>query len=329
MYYRSKFLLMSKIVDWDRHIGRRLKLRDLHVFFVVAQCGSMAKAASQLGVTQPAVSQVIADLEHVMGVTLLDRSPQGVEPTLYGQTLLKGGAVAFDGLKQTIREIEFQADPTSGEVKIGCPEAVAVLLPPVIARLTQRHPNIVVHTVDVAAPTLDLPQVRDRRVDLAIVRLAGPPSGLPLGDDLSVEVLFSDETLVVAGKDSRWASRRKIDIAELASEPWILPPPETLNSMVVMDAFKVAGAGPPKINLVTFSVQLRINLLADGPYISVLPRSMIRLYGFRLPIRVLPIKLPEREWPVAMVTLKNRTLNPVAKLFIEQLRKEIKQMAGH
>ncbi len=95
---------MAKIVDWDSHIGRRLKLRDLHVFFSVVQLGSMAKAAAHFRVTQPAVSQVIADLEYALGVKLLDRSPRGVEPTVYGRSLLKGGAAAFDDLKQTIKE---------------------------------------------------------------------------------------------------------------------------------------------------------------------------------------------------------------------------------
>src|SRR5215469_13408486 len=190
---------MSKIVNWDHHIGRRLKLRDLHVFFTVVECGSIAKAASRLRVSGPAVSQVIADLEHVVGVSLLERSQQGVQPTAYGHALLKGGIAAFDELKQSIREIEFLADPTAGEVKVGCPEAIAVLLPPIIQRLIQRHPRIVIHTSDVSAPTLDLPQLRDRSLDLAVVRVAGPPSRHPFGDDLSVEVLFSDETLIVAG----------------------------------------------------------------------------------------------------------------------------------
>jgi len=97
---------MARVADLDSHIGRRLRLRDLHVFFTVVQSGSMAKAANQLRVTQPAVSQVIAALEHALGVTLLDRGPQGVEPTIYGRALLKGGAVAFDDLKQTIKEID-------------------------------------------------------------------------------------------------------------------------------------------------------------------------------------------------------------------------------
>jgi DNA-binding transcriptional LysR family regulator len=70
-------------------IGRRLRFRDLQVFFTVVQCGSMARAAVELGITQPAVSGVVADLEHAFGVRLFDRSNQGVEPTVYGRALLK------------------------------------------------------------------------------------------------------------------------------------------------------------------------------------------------------------------------------------------------
>src|SRR5690349_2853210 len=113
---------MAKIVDWDRHIGRRLRLRDLHVFFVVVQTGSLAKAAAQLNVSQPAVSQLIADMEHALRAKLFDRSSRGVMLTAYGRVLLKRGRAAFDELKQGISEIEFLSEPESGEVKFGCPE---------------------------------------------------------------------------------------------------------------------------------------------------------------------------------------------------------------
>src|SRR5215472_14825010 len=98
---------MSRRIDWEGQIGRQLRLRDLHAFFTVVQCRSMAKAAVQLGVSQPAVSKVVADLEHALGVRLFDRSPQGVEPTAFGRALLRRSLVAFDELKQSIRDIEF------------------------------------------------------------------------------------------------------------------------------------------------------------------------------------------------------------------------------
>ena len=78
--------------DSDSHIGRRVKLRDLQIMFSVAELGSMAKAASHLSITQPSVSQAIADLEDAAGVRLFDRTTQGVALTIYGEVLLKSGS---------------------------------------------------------------------------------------------------------------------------------------------------------------------------------------------------------------------------------------------
>src|SRR6266700_6586401 len=146
---------MLRKIDWEGQIGRRLSLRDLHVFFTVVQRGSMAKAAAQLGVSTPTVSEVIADLENGVGVQLLDRSPQGVEPTRYGHALLKRSLAAFDELKQGIRDIEFLSDPTTGELRIGCSESIAAILPPFIRRFSQEFPRVVVHVDNVVpAPFL-------------------------------------------------------------------------------------------------------------------------------------------------------------------------------
>ncbi len=107
---------------WHSRIGRRLKLRDLHILSTVVECGSMAKGARQLGMSQPAVSESIASLEDALRVRLLDRSPKGVEATIYAHALLERGHVVFDELKQGIRDIEFLADRSVGEVRIGSPE---------------------------------------------------------------------------------------------------------------------------------------------------------------------------------------------------------------
>src|SRR6202790_535795 len=92
-------------------IGRRMKLQDLHVLMTVVQAGSMGKAAERLNTVQPAISRAIAELEHTLGVRLLDRHRQGVEPTEYGRALLKCGAAVFDELRQGVKNIEFLTDP--------------------------------------------------------------------------------------------------------------------------------------------------------------------------------------------------------------------------
>jgi DNA-binding transcriptional LysR family regulator len=150
---------MPKTISQGR-VSRRLRFRDLEVFFAVVQRGSMAKAAAELGVTQPAVSEVIAELEHTFGVRLFDRNPQGVVPTIYARALHKRGLAAFDELKQGIRDIEFLADPTKGEVRIGCPDSIAgAILAPMVQKFCRDCPGIALTIDPVPTPTLELPEL--------------------------------------------------------------------------------------------------------------------------------------------------------------------------
>ncbi len=311
---------MSRPLDTHDVVGRRLKLRDLHVFLMVVEHGSMAKAAAQLRVTQPAVSQVILDLEAALGIKLLDRGPRGTEPTDFGRALAKGGLVAFDNLRQTIKEIAFLANPTVGDVRIGCPETVAAILHPTIEQLARDRPGLVVHVIDVVAPTLDVPALLGREIDIALLRITQLPKAIKVNDELQVEVLFNDEICVVAARGSAFARKRKIAIRDLVDATWVLPPRGSLNRTVVIDAFQSAGLAEPRMIAETFSMQLRTNLLASGHCLTVLPRSVMRLQGDDSPLVVLPVELPQRDWPVVMVTLKNRTLNPVAEVFMKAVR---------
>ena len=178
MFYRYNRPDMIKRIDWESQIGRQLRLRDLHAFFAVVRCRSMAKAAAQLGVSQPAVSKVIADLEHALGVRLFDRSPQGVEPTVFGAALLKRGTAAFDELKQGIRDIEFLADPTTGEVRIGCPGNISsTLMLRIVQQFMQKYPRVLLH-VDAVQNPQDLPGLHERKYDLLPDELA--PTRAPL-----------------------------------------------------------------------------------------------------------------------------------------------------
>ena len=106
-------------------IERRLKLHDLRVLMSVVEGGSMSKAAERLATSQPAVSRAIADLEYSLGVRLLDRSPQGIEPTPYGRALIKRVAAVFDELRLGVKDLEFLADPTAGEVRVAAPIALS------------------------------------------------------------------------------------------------------------------------------------------------------------------------------------------------------------
>lgn len=317
---------MLRKIDWESQIGRRLRLRDLHVFHAVVQHRSMAKAAAQLGVSQPAVSEVIADLEHALGVRVLDRSPRGVEPTIYGDALLKRSIAVFDELKQSVRDIEFLADPTTGEIKIACPLAIAfTVIPHVIDRFAEKHPRVVLHLDEVASASAarNFPELRDRKYDLVLAR----GSSLQVeerADDLNIDLLFEDQLVITAGPHSKWARRRKIDLAELADEPWIMQAPHTWNYQRLAEAFQARGLDMPKTSLVTLSMPVITHVLAKGQSIAAIPRSVARYNS----LNVLPVDFPVRPWPVGIVTLKNRTLSPAVGRFIACAREVAKSMAG-
>jgi DNA-binding transcriptional LysR family regulator len=312
---------MPKPRSQEDFVGRRLRLRDLHVFLEVVQSGSMAKAAARLGVSQPAVSEVIAGLEHALSVRLLDRSSQGVQPTVFGQALVKRAIAAFDELHQGMRDIEVLADPSAGALRIGCAESVAsAILPPIIQRFTRQYPRVVLQVDQVTSPGLDLPQLRARSIDLVLARIVQPTREDAFAEELDVEVLFEDQPVLAAGARSRWARARRIDLADLVEEPWILTPPTSWTTKVVAEAFHSRGLKMPHIALVTYSIHLRANLLANGDFIAVFPRTVLHLYAKRFSLKLLPVHLPTRPSPIALVTLKNRTLSAAAHRFMEHVR---------
>src|SRR5262245_14489629 len=154
-------------------IGRRMKLHDLHVLMAVVQAGSMSRAAQLLDTTQPAISRSIADLEQAIGVRLLDRGRQGVEPTEYGRALLEGGTAMFDDLRQAVKNIEFIANPTVGEVKVAAHDPIiAGALPAVFDRFRRRHPGISVQVTPITPSPQQSQELRERRVDLLFGRVA-------------------------------------------------------------------------------------------------------------------------------------------------------------
>lgn len=304
-------------------IGRRMKLHDLHVLMAVVQAGSMNKAATLLNTGQSAISRSIADLEHAVGVRLVDRSPQGIEPTKYGRALLDGGAAVFDDLRQAVKTIEFLADPTAGEVAIGCtPLLAASFVSAVIDRLSRRYPRMVFRLVTGYVDTLHR-ELSERNVDLLLARRFGP-----LADErLGFEFLFDDTSVVAAGAQSPWVRRRGIEFAELLTEAWVLPPPGSEIGSIAMEAFRANGVAYPRTAVVTDSPHARMSLVATGRFVTILPASALKFPGPRPEIKALPLDLPKARAPSGIVTLKTRELSPVAQLFIDCAR-EVARIAA-
>src|SRR6185503_16927881 len=316
--------MVKPILEWESRLGRRVKLRDLHILSTVVQWGSMAKGAAHLGMSQPSVSQAIAGLEAALRVRLLDRRPSGVEPTIYARALLKRGHVVFDELKQGIRDIEFLADPTVGEVRMGCPESMtAGFVPAILDRVSRHNPHIVVHVVNAQTVEQELRELRERRVDLMMGVLLRPLAN----DDVNIEVLCRDEHVVAAGTHSQWARRRKIEVSELMSERWILFPSDALVTSYLAKAIATKGWEMPRASVTSFSFHVRMQLLSTGRFLTIMLGSVLRHNAERWSLKALPVDLGTPPVPISLVTLKNRTLSPVVEHLIGHIREVATSMA--
>jgi len=317
---------MPKITQWERHIGRRLQLRDLFVFFTVVQNRSMAKAAAQLGVSTPAVSEIIADLEHALGVKVFDRSAKGVATTHYGEALLIHARAAFDDLRQAIQAIEHISDPAAGELRIGATEPlIDGLIFEVMSPLVTEHPRIRFNVRPGDTASL-LRALRERTLDLVLSRRFASKGN----EDLAIEPLFDEQLFVVAGADSPWLRRRRLRLADLIEAPWAMPEPQSPVGTIIADGLRSTGLVlEPRV--ISNSPAVRIRLVASKGFLTMLTGSMLHFGTKRLPVAIVPMKLPFRPQSVGIVTVKDRTISAVASLFIKHLRtaaKPLEKLSG-
>ena len=302
--------------------GHRLKLRDLQILLAVAEHGTMGRAAQILAVSQPVVSQAISDLEHAVGVRLLDRSQRGVTPTAHGRALIKRGTAIFDEMQQGLKDLEKLSDPGAGEVSIGATaSAAAAIVSPVIDRLSRQYPRMRFRVlVADSAPLFGALELR--RIELAISR---PPR--PLSSEYDMEILFHDSLAVITSKENPLARRRRLRLAELRNEPWLLSPADSYFGSLQAEIFRACGVEPPSTAVEVTSSHLRNELLATHRFFTIVPGFSILLPHRRRDLKVLSLNLRVTPEPVVLITLKGRSLGPAAQLFIDNTRDLTKPLA--
>jgi DNA-binding transcriptional LysR family regulator len=312
-------------MKWTERVGRRVKLRDLHIALAVAEAGSMTRAAEALAVSYPVVSKTISELERTLGVKLFDRSVSGAEPTHYGRELLKSGVAVFDEMRKGLQQIEFIKQPDAGELRIGSSIVTdAGLLPAIIERFSQELPRVVVQVLPENIAIQQYDNLRDRKVELVLGRL--PPTMTQ--PDLVAETLFDEPNVVVAGSESHWAKRRNLTLAELIGEPWVLAQPGSLARSLHEEVFRRSGLETPSATVVTVSLHLYMRMIETGRWLGFVPASVMRFGGTGMRLKTLPVEVSSPPAPVGFITVKDRTLSPLAERFIACTRKVANSNAG-
>jgi DNA-binding transcriptional LysR family regulator len=248
---------------------------------------------------------------------------QGVEPTAYGRALVLRGLAAFEELRQGMKDIESISDLTTGEVRIASTAPLAAsFVCAAIDRLARRYPRIVfVPTVANDGNMRRL--LGERNVDLMIGRrLASHPD-----EPLDFEALYDNPYVVMAGAESPWVRKRKVSLADLMDEPWVLPPLDSTIGAFFAEGFRAHGLAHPNTTVIAYAYEVRVSLLATNRYLTILPESVLRFPAASPRIKMVPADLRLPRMPIGIFTLKGRTIGPAAHLFMEAAREIARPLA--
>lgn len=313
------FLITPPIMSAEKlaaNLARHVKLRELRVFISVAEHGSLRRAAESLHVTQPAVTMTIAELESVLGVRLLDRTPQGITLTPHGHNFLKRAEAIFGELRLAAEEVQSISDGAEGSLHLGSvPMPASGVIPAALALMHSRFPRVFISAMEGNEATL-AEALRSRRIDLFLARR-------PLSqrnDGLTYEMLYEDPLCIVASPTHPMSQERKIRFADLANQQWILPPQGTGFHDHIRRVLTELGSEVPKRAIETLSIPIMYGMLASGEYLAFATRSQYRFTAMRPLLRQLTVELPEIAAPICSVTLEGRHLTATGMRFLECLR---------
>lgn len=303
-------------------VSRRLKLRDFQMVEAIASRGSMAAAAADLRLSQPAISKAIADLERDLGTAIFDRNSRGVQLTASGEILVRRGRVILDELRHGLDEIQNVCDPTAGFVSVGVSPAQSLFVSGVVERTSRRYPRIKFNVV-MSDPLRLIRALRDRELDLAICR-AQMAEGEP---DLKAEILFRDRIEVVVAPSHPLARRRRLALSDLMGERWALAEPDSYLGRLVRKAFRAQSLPMPQAVVSTASMQLRFELMETGGFVTLASRSMAIHPSRKGRMRALPVDFEDNAGPMSAITLNGRQLTNASDLVLEEVRTVAKSIA--
>lgn len=302
---------------------RRVRLRDLETLVAVVQAGGMRKAAAALHLSQPAVSRAMRELENALGVRLLQRGPAGAEATVHGEALVQRARAVFDELHNALQELDWLSDPEAGEVRVGGGDTQqAGVLAQTAQTLLARHGRLRLSFESAQAHDLLGSMLPQRLVDLAIIR----PAVQPLPADIDGEALYHEQLHVLVGPEHPLARRRRIALADLIDEHWILSRNERMASSPVVQAFADAGLPMPARVIESGTLSLRHQMLLSGRFVTCMPHTVVPFARRHMGLRVLPVALPRWAEATMVLWLRGRVPAPATTACLDALREAARSL---
>lgn len=298
-------------MDMPKLLDGRLKLRHLLLVDALTSQGSVVAAAAALHVTQPVATRSLHDIESILGVSLYDRGPRGITPTIFGEAFTAHARAVIAQLTQAGRHVVELADADRGTVVVGTHLAGSnVLLPGAIARLKNERPLLTV-VVREGTPEMLLTELQSGRIDLIVGRLTSPT------DDMAVRrTLYAESVELVTRRGHPLADRSGVQLSDLTQYPWILPGVETALRRELEEFFARNSLALPENRVEATSFLTVRQLLLETDMVAVLP-SLIPRDDVRL--TTLPITLDPIGHSVGITLSAGRTLSPSASALVDFL----------
>lgn len=293
-------------------LGIDLELRLVRYFTVVAEHLNFSRAAAELHLAQPSLSRQIQRLEHRLGVQLLDRTPQGALLTEAGKAFLPEAQALLNSARHAAQVA--RAYTPAGKIIVGYVEDLVVT--PAVRDLRQRHPD-----AEIGARHLECHEqtaFSDGHVDVLVAR---DPLLIPT-EAVRVVVLYEEPRMVVLPDDHELAGRASVSLDDFARGESIICSHGGTRSIYPTDDFRPSDAGPMSAGPLVESFEDRIELVAGGQAVAVLPVG-----DRRVSVRPGLVTVPLRGFPASKVVVATRVgeVNPMVDEFVRSARATLGQ----
>ena len=294
----------------------RLKTRHLLLLMHLEEQGSVLRAAEAARMTQPAASKLLAEMEGLLGVPLFERHARGVEPTWYGQVLIRRARTALLEIGRAQEEIAALRDGRMGQASIGTVVNPGTnLVPQAVAAVKREHPDILVRIeMDYSRPLVA--KLLDGQLDLVIGRIMDPEGSA----ELDFEPLADEPHSVIVRAGHPLAGRERVGHADLADHGWIMPPEASVLRSRLNAVFLEHGLMLPQDIVETSSLPVIIHLLRHSDLLTALPVESVGPYLQTGQMEVLPIERGVRRESCGIIRRRDQLLSPGAERVLEALR---------
>ncbi|KGF79269.1 LysR family transcriptional regulator [Telluria mixta] len=300
----------------------RLKTRQLLLLIALDDYRNIHRAADELHMTQPAASKQIKDLEEMLDVKLFERLPRGMEPTIYGETMIRHARMALTSLALAHDDIVTLKAGLTGQVEVGVIMTPAMaLLPRAIARVKEEAPLLRIG-VQLETSNLLLDKLQHGTLDFMIGRIfdTGDTSGL------IYEELTEEPACAVVRPGHPLLERKNLTLQDIAPLPWIVPPHGSILRYRFDMMFRRAGLEPPA-NVVDTTAMLMITaLLQQTDSLHVMPIEVAQYYASLNVMRILPIEIPCKMDAFGIIRHQDHLLSPGADLLLRAVRAAAKEI---